>query len=118
MNDTKIALVTNRPSDDLHCSIFTSIFELNSIDFDVLKDIPTKVNCYSTIIIDQFINDIINTDLISKIQFDIKTTQVFLLTSRVFLDEEEVLINSNKVSILSMPLNTIEIYNRIVNANQ
>lgn len=117
MKKNEVLLITNKDNSELHCSIFTHLFELNEIPFVIISDINFDTSPFTTVILDQFINNELSTKLIKKNELKLKNKNVFLLISRMLSDEDEKVINNNKYSILSMPINEAEIYNRIINVN-
>lgn len=117
MKKNKVLLITNKQHNELHCSIFSRLFNLHEIIFEMTNDIKYNTDDFNTIILDQFINNVLATQLIESKDIILKNKNVFLLTSRLLSDEDEMIINSNKYSILSMPINEAEIYNRIINVN-
>ena len=69
---------------------------------------------YKVILIDQFLNGISSTSFLEKLRTTNKTASMYLLSSRDFTKKEEETINTNKVSVMSLPLIEADLFNRII----
>lgn len=115
IKERKILFVTDKDNDEINCSIFSQLFSLNEIQLDISNKLENISKQYETVIVDQFIDNKLSTDSIIKHLENSNIKYVYLLISRMLSEKEEEIINSNKISILSMPINQAEVFNRIIN---
>lgn len=69
---------------------------------------------FKVILVDQFIKGQETTRFLSTLREKNEDASIFLLSSRDFTRKEEELINSNKVSVMALPLIEADLYNRII----
>lgn len=115
--ERKILLLTQKNDSELNCSLFSNLLELYQINFVQSASLDIDMTQFDTIVVDQYIDEKLNTALIEEKRLPIGKSHIYLLISRALSEKEEQIINSNKISILSMPINQAEIFNRIINVN-
>ena len=114
----KIKFITDRNAKDKTLSYLKEIFSFHSINFSATKLSLLNLEKGSTgniLLLDQIVDGIASIEHIEEIHKNLSFEKIYLLTSKVFTEDEEMIINKHKVSVFTLPVNETEIFNRIIN---
>lgn len=114
----RIKFITDRNEKDKTLIYLKEIFSFHSITFSSIK--LNKINLEKSskgniLLLDQIVEGVASVEHLKEIHENLAFEKIYLLTSKVFTEEEEMLINKFKISVFTLPINETEIFNRIIN---
>ena len=108
-----ILFLTNRTDEDHTRSYLKENLNFHNREI-ICSSSLSDCSEYKIILIDQFLNDANSVNHVQKIRESNEDSLIFLLASRDYTATEEEIINTYKISIFSLPISEVELFNRII----